>query len=80
MRMYLFDECVEETDGLDGFSQTHLVSENGVGALSPGEPEPVETLELVGVEGASRHCDVIRLFIIFLLGLRGKRGRLHVHD
>lgn len=57
----LFVERVEEDGGLDCLSQTHLVSQDGVGALSPGEPQPVESLQLVGVQRPPGAVQVLRL-------------------
>lgn len=65
------DQGIEEADGLDGLSQTHLVSEDGVGVLRPGEPQPVEPLQLVAMEGATGHGDELRLLLVLLLGLGG---------
>ena len=34
----LFVQGIEEADSLDGFTQTHLISQNGVSAPAPGVP------------------------------------------
>ena len=52
VHMYLFDKRDQESDGLDRLPQTHFVGEDGVGVLSPGESEPVESLQLVAVESS----------------------------
>lgn len=44
---HLFEKWIEEDDGLDGLSQPHLVRQDGVSALSPGKPKPVQALQLV---------------------------------
>lgn len=53
-REHLLKERVEEDDGLDGFAEAHFVGQNGVGALSPREAKPVETLQLVQVQRPAR--------------------------
>lgn len=58
---HLFIEGVQEDGGLDRLSQTHLVSQDGVGTLSPGEPQPVEPLKLVGVQRPPCAVQVLRL-------------------
>lgn len=67
---HLFIERVEEDGGLHRLSQTHLVGQDGVGALSPGEPQPVETLQLVGVQRPPGAVQVLRL----TLELYGRLG------
>ena len=62
----LLEERVEEGDGLDGLPQAHLISQDGVGVLGPGEAQPVESLQLVGVQLAARCRDVIRLLLVLL--------------
>ncbi len=58
---HLLIQRVEEDGGLHRLSQTHLVGEDGVGALSPGEAQPVESLQLVGVQRPPRAVQVLRL-------------------
>lgn len=58
---HLFIQRVEEDGGLDRLSQTHLVSQDGVRALSPGESQPVESLQLVGVQRPPCAVQVLRL-------------------
>ena len=71
----LLEERVEEGDGLDGLPQAHLISQDGVGVLGPGEAQPVESLQLVGVQLAARCRDVIRLLLVLLSdGLWGGGG------
>lgn len=60
---HLFIERVQEDGRLNRLSQTHLVGQDGVGALSPGEPEPVETLQLVGVQRPPRAVQVLGLTV-----------------
>lgn len=61
---HLLEERVEKDNGLDGFSEAHLISQNGIGALSPGEAKPVETLQLVQVQRPARQRDKVRLLLI----------------
>lgn len=60
---HLLIERVEEDGSLDRLSQTHLVSQDGVGALSPGEPQPVESLQLVGVQRSPCAVQVLWLTV-----------------
>ena len=71
VRPYLFVEGVEEDGGLDRLAQAHLVGQDGVGALGPGEPQPVQPLQLVGVQRAPRGVDVPRLVLKLYGGLGG---------
>lgn len=68
---HLFIERVKEDGSLDRLSQTHLVGQDGVGALSPGEPQPVETLQLVGMQRTARAVQVLRLTLELYRRLRG---------
>lgn len=72
---HLFVERVEEDGGLDRLSQTHLVGQDGVGALSPGEPQPVEPLQLVGVQRPPRAVQVLRLTLELYGGLTRRNIR-----
>lgn len=72
---HLFIQRVEEDGGLDRLSQTHLVGQDGVGALSPGEPQPVEPLQLVGVQRPPRAVQVLRLTLELYSGLEEERER-----
>lgn len=47
---YLFIERVEKHYCLYCLSETHLISQDGICSLSPGEPQPVQTLQLVWVQ------------------------------
>ena len=71
-RTDLFEEGVEEGDGLNGLAETHLVGEDGVGVMAPGVAQPVETLQLVLVERAARRVDVLRLLRVLLCQLKHK--------
>lgn len=62
---HLFIQRVEENSRLDRLSQTHLISQDGVGALSPGEPQPVKTLQLVWVQRPPGAVQVVWLTIKF---------------
>ena len=62
------EEVVEEGDGLDGLSQAHLVSQDGVPLLVPGLDEPVEAVGLVGAEDLVVLVDE-RLVLLVLVGL-----------
>ena len=68
---YLFEQRVEEDDGLDGFAEAHLVGQDGVGALSPGEPQPVQTLQLVQVQRAPRQRHKVGLLLVLYRRLDG---------
>ena len=37
METHLFVEWIQEWDRLDSLAETHLVSQDGVGAVRPGE-------------------------------------------
>lgn len=41
--MSFFKQWVQERDGLDGFSQTHLISQNSVDTIGPRVPQPIKT-------------------------------------
>ena len=71
---YLLDERVEEGDGLNRLTQPHLVSQDGVGLLGPGEPKPVETFKLVGMEGATCLADVAWLLLVLQRRLKEGEG------
>lgn len=58
---YLLIQRVEEYGSLYSLAQTHLVSQDGVGALSPREPQPVQPLQLVGMQGATGGLQVLWL-------------------
>ena len=49
---------------MNSLPEAHLVSKNSVGVLGPGEPQPVQALQLVGVEGAPCLSDTARLLLI----------------
>jgi len=70
---YLFEERVEEDDGLDGLAEAHLVGQDGVCALSPGEPEPVQTLQLVQVQRPAGRRDKVGLLLVFYRWLDGEK-------
>lgn len=73
MKKYLFEQRIEEDYGLNGFAQAHLICQDGIGALSPGEPEPVEALQLVHVQrpACSRHK--VRLLVVLYRWLEHQR-------
>lgn len=58
---HLLVEGVEEDGRLDRLSQAHLVGQDGVCALSPGEPQPVKTLQLVGVQRSAGAVQILWL-------------------
>lgn len=60
---HLFVERVKEHDRLHRLAEAHLVGQDGVGALSPGEPQPVQTLQLVRVQRPPGGVDVPRLVL-----------------
>lgn len=70
----LLVQGVEEDDGLDCLAQTHLIGQDGVGALGPGKAQPVKALQLVRVQCAARGVDVPRLLVKLDRGLQGGRG------
>ena len=65
----LLHKAAQECNGLDGFPKPHLVGQDGVGVLCPGEPQPVESFQLVAMESATSCCDVRWLFLVLLLWL-----------
>ena len=66
----LLVEGVEEGNGLDGLAQAHLVSQDGVGVLLPGEAQPVESLQLVRVQSAPRLSNAVWLLLVLSDRLR----------
>lgn len=70
---HLFIQRVQEDGRLHRLSQTHLVGQDGVGALSPGEAQPVETLQLVGMQRPTCAVQVLRLTLELYRRLRGKK-------
>lgn len=60
-KAHLFIERVKEHDCLHRLPEAHLISQDSVGALSPGEPQPVQTLQLVRVQRPPSGVDVPRL-------------------
>lgn len=60
-KAHLFVERVKEHDCLHRLPEAHLIGQDGVGALSPGEPQPVQALQLVRVQRPPRGVDVPRL-------------------
>ena len=44
LAMSFFVQRVQERDGLDGFTQTHLVGENGIRLFSVIETQPIDAL------------------------------------
>ena len=77
---YLFEEWVKEDDGLDGLAEAHLISQDGVCALSPGKPKPVQTLQLVQVQRPTCCCDEVWLFLVFYRRLREQKTRRQRRD
>ena len=61
VRVYLFPERVDESDGLYGLAEAHLISQDDVGVLREREAHPVETLQLVGVELTAARVQARRL-------------------
>ena len=43
----VMEQSTEETDGLDGFSQSHLIGKNTAVFPTPGTTQPVKSSELV---------------------------------
>lgn len=68
---HLFIQRVQEDGRLHRLSQTHLVCQDGVGALSPGEAQPVEPLQLVGMQRPTCAVQVLRLALELYRRLRG---------
>lgn len=60
---HLLVERVEEHYRLHRLPEAHLVGQDGVSALSPGEPQPVQALQLVRVQGSPGGVDVPRLVL-----------------
>ena len=48
---------------MNGLAETHLVGEDGVGVVGPGEAQPVDALQLVGVQLPARVVQVPRLLL-----------------
>lgn len=71
---HLLVEWVEKDDCLNCLAQTHLIGQDGVGGLSPGEPQPVQSLQLVGVQSAASAVQVIGLPIKLDGGLRRRQA------
>ena len=71
----LFVQGVQEDGGLHCLSQAHLVGQDGVRGLRPGEPQPVQPLQLVGVQGAPRAVQVVWLPVKLDGGLERRRSR-----
>ncbi|RNA41345.1 hypothetical protein BpHYR1_050425 [Brachionus plicatilis] len=68
-RVVLFEERVDEGDRLDGLAQAHFVGQDDVGALGPREAQPVQALELIGVQAAARLVQVRRLLVVLFARL-----------
>ncbi len=66
----------EEGDRLDGLAEPHLVGEDRVDVIGPGEAQPVDALELVRVQRAARLRDVVRLLVPLLTQLQESTGRV----
>lgn len=60
---YLFVKWVEKDYRLHSLSQAHFIGEDGVCALSPRKPQPVQTLQLVRVQCPSSGIYVPRLML-----------------
>lgn len=67
LAMALLVERVEECNGLDGFTETHLVGKDGVYALTPRVTQPVQTLQLIRMQQHAGRLYKVRLFVILLL-------------
>lgn len=67
LAMALLVERIEECNGLYGFTQTHLVSKDGVYALTPRITQPVQTLQLIRMQQHAGRLYEVRLFVILLL-------------
>lgn len=44
--MFLFDEMCDQGNGLYGFAQTHLISENAIEVVVVKRHQPLETFKL----------------------------------
>lgn len=62
-KAHLLVERVKEHDCLHRLAEAHLIGQDGVGALSPGEPQPVQTLQLVRMQRSAGGVDVPRLVL-----------------
>jgi len=69
-KTHLFVERVEEDSSLNSLSKTHLISQDGICALSPRKTQPVQSLQLVWVKCAARRVQIIRLPIKLYSGLK----------
>ena len=52
LKIYLIVENGQKGNSLYGLAESHLVGQDGVGALTPGETQPVEAFQLIGVKFA----------------------------
>lgn len=74
---HLLVQGVEEDDGLHRLAQPHLVGQDCVGALGPGEAQPVEALQLVWVKCAARGVNIPGLLVKLDCGLQGRQRFRH---
>lgn len=71
---YLFVERIEKDRCLHRLPQAHLISQDGVSALRPGEAQPVQALHLIGVQGSARGVQVFGLSLILHCWLKEETG------
>ena len=76
-RTNLFEEGVDEADSLNGLAQAHLICQDGVRVLGPGEAQPVQSLQLIRVQVPASLIDKLWLFIVTKNSLRKGGKEMH---
>lgn len=69
---HLFIQRVQEHSCLHSLSQTHFISQDRICALGPREAQPVQSFQLVGMQGAPCYIEVLWLPVIFHCWLQWK--------
>lgn len=70
---YLVIKWREERNGLNSLPKAHFIGQDSISVVSPGVPEPVETLQLVRVQGTACGFDVLRILWQLLLKLKCRK-------
>lgn len=60
---HLLVQGIQEHNGLHSLPQSHLISQDRIGALGPGKSQPVEPFQLVRMQRASCGINVPRLLV-----------------
>ena len=66
---YLLEKRVQERNGLNGFSQPHLISQDGICVVGPGVAKPVDAFLLIRMQTTARVVQVRGLFLPLLTQL-----------